>query len=96
MKRNPKDRGYGYKKSYNYEDSIKESRQKLIVSKLKNLRDDTPCIEDSQTTCGCEKFDEIIDLIQISHTDQEIVDVLFNDFPKVGEQILEFLDNQNE
>ena len=29
MKRNPKDRGYGYKKSYNYEDSIKESRQKL-------------------------------------------------------------------
>jgi len=24
------------------------------------------------------------------HTDQEIVDVLFNDFPKVGEQILEF------
>tara|TARA_R100000951_G_scaffold86084_1_gene73816 strand:+ start:193 stop:294 length:102 start_codon:yes stop_codon:yes gene_type:complete len=30
------------------------------------------------------------------HTDQEIVDVLFSDFPKVGEQILEFLDNQNE
>jgi len=29
MKRNPKDRGYGYKKSYEYEDSIKESRQKL-------------------------------------------------------------------
>ena len=29
MKRNLKDRGYGYKKSYNYEDSIKESRQKL-------------------------------------------------------------------
>ena len=24
MKRNTKDRGYGYKKSYNYEDSIKE------------------------------------------------------------------------
>ena len=29
MERNPKDRGYGYKKSYEYEDSIKESRQKL-------------------------------------------------------------------
>ena len=29
MKRNTKDRGHGYKKSYNYEDSIKESRQKL-------------------------------------------------------------------
>jgi hypothetical protein len=42
----------------------RNSKQKLIVSKLKNLRDDTPCIEDSQTTCGCEKFDEIIDLIQ--------------------------------
>ena len=27
MKRNPKDRGYGYKKSYEYEESIKESRQ---------------------------------------------------------------------
>jgi len=35
-----------------------------IIGKLKDLRDDTPCIEDSQTTCGCEKFDEIIDLIQ--------------------------------
>jgi len=31
----------------------------------------------------------------MEHTDQEIVDVLFNDFPKVGEQILEYLDNQN-
>jgi hypothetical protein len=30
------------------------------------------------------------------HTDTEIVDILFSDFPKVGEQILEFLDNQNE
>ena len=29
MERNPKDRGYGYKKSYEYEESIKESRQKL-------------------------------------------------------------------
>ena len=29
MKRNSKDRGYGYKKSYNYEDSIKKSRQEL-------------------------------------------------------------------
>ena len=70
--------------------------KEYIISKLRDLRDETPCIEDSQTACGCEKFDEIIDLIQIGHTDQEIVDVLFNDFPKVGEQILEFLDNQNE
>ena len=30
------------------------------------------------------------------HLDKEIVDVLFNDFPKVGEQILEYLDNQNK
>ena len=29
MKRNTKDRGHGYKKSYNYEDSIKKSRQEL-------------------------------------------------------------------
>lgn len=34
-------------------------------------------------------------LKDMEHTDQEIVDVLFNDFPKVGEQILEYLDNQN-
>jgi len=32
----------------------------------------------------------------MEHTDQEIVDVLFSDFPKIGEQILEHLDNQNE
>jgi len=30
------------------------------------------------------------------HTDEEIVNVLFGDFPKVGEQILEYLDNQNK
>ena len=30
------------------------------------------------------------------HTDEEIVDVLFSDFPKVAEQILEYLDNINE
>ena len=30
----------------------------------------------------------------MEHTDKEIVDILFNDFPKVGEQILEYLDNQ--
>ena len=35
-----------------------------IIGKLKDLRDETPCIEDSQTACGCEKFDEIIDLIK--------------------------------
>ena len=32
----------------------------------------------------------------MKHTDEEIVDILFSDFPKVGEQILEYLDNQNE
>ncbi len=30
----------------------------------------------------------------MKHTDKEIVDILFSDFPKVGEQILEYLDNQ--
>jgi len=30
------------------------------------------------------------------HTDEEILDKLFRDFPKVGEQILEYLDNINE
>ena len=35
-----------------------------IIGKLKDLRDETPCIEDSQTACGCEKFDEIIDIIK--------------------------------
>jgi hypothetical protein len=30
----------------------------------------------------------------MEHTDEEIVDILFSDFPKVGEQILEYLDNQ--
>ena len=35
-----------------------------IIGKLKDLRDETPCIEDSQAACGCEKFDEIIDLIK--------------------------------
>ena len=30
----------------------------------------------------------------MEHTDKEIVDILFSDFPKVGEQILEYLDNQ--
>ena len=35
-----------------------------IIDKLKNLRDETPCDTDSQTYCGCEKFDEIIDLLK--------------------------------
>ena len=38
--------------------------KEYIISKLRDLRDETPCIEDSQTARGCEKFDEIIDLIQ--------------------------------
>ena len=33
-----------------------------ISEKLRDLRDNTPCDEES-TNCGCEKFDEIIDLV---------------------------------
>ncbi len=33
-----------------------------ISGKLRDLRDNTPCDEES-TNCGCEKFDEIIDLV---------------------------------
>ena len=32
-----------------------------IIQKLRDLRDETPCDEDSHKLCGCEKFDEIID-----------------------------------
>ena len=32
-----------------------------IIQKLRDLRDETPCNEDSHKLCGCEKFDEIID-----------------------------------
>ncbi len=32
-----------------------------IIQKLKDLRDATPCDEESHKLCGCEKFDEIID-----------------------------------
>tara|TARA_R100000008_G_C3498563_1_gene122478 strand:- start:63 stop:245 length:183 start_codon:yes stop_codon:yes gene_type:complete len=31
-----------------------------IIQKLRDLRDETPCNEDSHKLCGCEKFDEII------------------------------------
>ena len=34
-----------------------------ILKKLRDLRDSTPCNEDSHSYCGCEKFDEIIDLL---------------------------------
>ena len=33
-----------------------------IIKKLRDLRDNPPCDEES-TNCGCEKFDEIIDLV---------------------------------
>lgn len=33
-----------------------------ILKLLRDLRDNTPCDEES-TNCGCEKFDEIIDLV---------------------------------
>ncbi len=32
-----------------------------IIQKLRDLRDDTLCDEESHKHCGCEKFDEIID-----------------------------------
>ncbi|MCP4163515.1 MAG: hypothetical protein GY760_25945 [Deltaproteobacteria bacterium] len=35
----------------------------IILSKLRDLRDRTPCDEESHRHCGCERFDEIIDLI---------------------------------
>ncbi len=36
----------------------------IITDKLRRLRDNTPCDEESHGHCGCEKFDEIIDLIE--------------------------------
>ena len=33
-----------------------------ILKLLRDLRDNTPCDEESKN-CGCEKFDEIIDLV---------------------------------
>ena len=35
-----------------------------VIKKLKELRDNTACDENSQGHCGCEKFDEIIDMIE--------------------------------
>ena len=32
-----------------------------IIQKIRDLRDNTPCDEESHKLCGCEKFDEIID-----------------------------------
>ena len=44
---------------------------KEVIQKLRDLRDETPCIEDSHTHCGCEKFDDIIDdLIRIHYADK--------------------------
>ncbi len=34
-----------------------------VLKKLRDLRDNTPCNEESHRYCGCEKFDEIIDMI---------------------------------
>jgi hypothetical protein len=42
------------------------------------------------------KFYSISNKFNNEHSDEEIVDILFSDFPKVGEQILEYLDNQNK
>jgi hypothetical protein len=38
----------------------------------------------------------MIEKKDIEHTDEEIVNILFWDFPKIGEKILEYLDNNNE
>ena len=35
-----------------------------ILNLLRYLRDNTKCNELSHRHCGCEKFDEIIDLIE--------------------------------
>ena len=35
-----------------------------ILNLLRYLRDNTECDELSHRYCGCEKFDEIIDLIE--------------------------------
>tara|TARA_A100001391_G_scaffold174044_1_gene136334 strand:+ start:73 stop:225 length:153 start_codon:yes stop_codon:yes gene_type:complete len=44
---------------------------KEVIQKLRDLRDETPCIEDSHKLCGCEKFDDIIDdLIRIHYADK--------------------------
>ena len=36
---------------------------KNAIQKLRDLRDNTPCDEESHKHCGCEKFDEIIDML---------------------------------
>ena len=36
----------------------------VILTLLRYLRDNTKCDELSHRHCGCEKFDEIIDLIE--------------------------------
>ena len=40
---------------------FKTKTMEEIIQKLRDLRDETPCDEDSHKLCGCEKFDEIID-----------------------------------
>jgi hypothetical protein len=42
------------------------------------------------------KFYSISNQFNVEASDEEIVDILFSDFPKVGEQILEYLDKQNQ
>mgnify|MGYP005998937701 CR=1 FL=1 len=44
--------------------SLQMKTKDYVISKLRDLRDETPCLENSQTNCGCEKFDEIIDIIE--------------------------------
>ena len=42
---------------------MKKDLIETIQSKLRDLRDNTKCDENAETHCGCEKFDEIIDLV---------------------------------
>ena len=49
---------------------IKIKTMEEIIQKVRDLRDNTPCDEDSHKLCGCEKFDEIIDdLIKLNYAD---------------------------
>ena len=59
-----------------------------IQKLLRDLRDSTPCDEES-TNCGCEKFDEIIDLV-----DQKVFYLYkLEDMKKEVEQLIKLITN---
>ncbi len=45
-------------------EELRNEMKDIITQKLRDLRDSTPCDEESHGHCGCERFDEIIDLIE--------------------------------